>query len=67
MISTSPMAASMMAGHHKDDEVKIDALKSLISAIANGEQYPKLLIYIIKFTFRQPSHQKASIDVLGNC
>ena len=40
----------------KDEAVKVDALKALIASLVNGEQYPKLLMSVIKFCLHSESH-----------
>ena len=40
----------------KDESVKVDALKALIASLVNGEQYPKLLMSVIKFCLHSESH-----------
>ena len=40
----------------KDEAVKAEALKALISAIVSGEQYPKLLMSVIKFCLHSEHH-----------
>ena len=40
----------------KDDTVKIDALKALISALIAGDNYPKLLMSVIKYCLHTENH-----------
>ena len=40
----------------RDAAVKVEALKSLIAALVNGEHYPKLLMSVIKFCLHSESH-----------
>lgn len=40
----------------KDDSIKIEALKALICGLLNGEQYPKLLMSVIKYCLHSENH-----------
>jgi len=41
---------------NKDDKIKIQAMEELLMGMLNGENYPKILMSVIKYTIHSENH-----------
>jgi len=55
-LQLSKEAEFMQQLEQKDEEIKIEALKVLINNVSNGEQYPRLLMSVMKFCLHCENH-----------